>query len=225
VPEPADATPRHPVRPPIDAAPSDASRYVPLPALNDSDRFFKLELGGLFGPGLEELLANEAVIEKVVVTIDNLPRSKLAERMRPVAAPPGAFLTEGTAEGNDLRISAENYARYESLVMLFVSTDPDAMAELYRRYYPLLQEAYEGLGYPDAWFNDRVIEVIDHLLAAPTPATAPALVRPHVLFQYADPELESLSVGHKLLIRIGPANAAAVNSRLAELRDRLAGDS
>jgi len=219
---PADATPRHPVRPPIDSAPSDASRHVPLPALDDSDRFFKLELGGLFGPGLDELLANEAVIEKVVVTIDNLPRSKLAERMRPVSAAPGAFIAEGTADDGDLRISEDNYARYESLVALLTSTGTDDIAELYRRYYPLMQEAYEGLGYPDAYFNDRVVEVIDHLLDAPTPAEAPALARPHVLFQYADPELESLSVGHKLLIRIGPANAVAVKAKLSDLRDRLA---
>ena len=41
------------------------------------------------------------------------------------------------------------------------------LASIYVRYYPLFQEAYEELGYPGRYFNDRVIEIIDHLLQTP----------------------------------------------------------
>jgi len=46
-------------------------------------------------------------------------------------------------------------------------------------------------------------------------------VRPHVLYEYADPELEALSAGQKLLIRIGPAHRAVVRDFLEDLRDRI----
>ena len=38
---------------------------------------------------------------------------------------------------------------------------------MYKQYYPLFQQAYVDLGYPEGYFNDRLVEVIDHLLATP----------------------------------------------------------
>jgi hypothetical protein len=38
------------------------------------------------------------------------------------------------------------------------------------------------------------------------------------MFTYADPALESRSAGQKLLIRMGPDNAAAIKAKLKELR-------
>jgi len=78
------------------------------------------------------------------------------------------------------------------------------------------------LGYPDGYFNDRAVAVIDQLLATPQPAEPVRLVRPHVLYEFADPKLEALSSGQKLLIRMGPDNAARVKTVLAELRTRIA---
>ena len=93
------------------------------------------------------------------------------------------------------------------------------------RYYPLFQEAYEYLGYPSAYFNDRLIDVIDHLLATPVVDGPIRLVRPHVLYKYADPDLEALSAGRKALIRIGPDNANRVKQKLREIRQILTGQS
>jgi hypothetical protein len=96
------------------------------------------------------------------------------------------------------------------------------VAATYRRFYPLIQEAYTQLGYPDAYFNDRVVAVIDHLLETPAPAEPIELVQPHVLYKFADPKLEALSSGQKLLLRMGGDHAARVKSVLTELRDRIA---
>jgi hypothetical protein len=46
-------------------------------------------------------------------------------------------------------------------------------------------------------------------------------VQPSVLYKYADPKLESLSSGQKLLIRMGPENETAVKAKLRELRAAL----
>ncbi|MGH8487811.1 MAG: DUF3014 domain-containing protein, partial [Gammaproteobacteria bacterium] len=42
------------------------------------------------------------------------------------------------------------------------------------------------------------------------------------LYQFADPEVEKRSWGQKTLIRMGPANAAAVKAKLREIRASIA---
>ena len=61
-------------------------------------------------------------------------------------------------------------------------------------------------------------QVIDNLLATPQPQQPVDLVRPNVMYMYADPGLESRSAGQKLLMRMGPDNAAAIKAKLTELR-------
>jgi len=39
-----------------------------------------------------------------------------------------------------------------------------------------------------------------------------------VLYEFADPKLESLSAGQKLLLRVGKANRDKLKSKLQELR-------
>ncbi len=224
-PEPAPAaeraSPQYPLPVPADDAEAGEERPAPLPPLDDSDGYVSLELGSLFQGRLDELLADDAIIEKFVATVDNLPRDKLAERLRPIAKVPGDFRAEETETSGRYVPGAGNTARYDALVSLFATTPTDELLGLYRRSYPLLQEAYVGLGYPDGYFNDRVVAVIDHLLATPDPAEMPLLVRPHVLYEYADPELEALSSGQKALLRMGDAHRSAVKEKLRELRAAL----
>ena len=159
------------------------------------------------------------MIDRIVATIDNLPRRHVAESIRPVGRLSSTFVTNGD---DVIVIDPENYARYRILVDWFVMADPDTVVELYRRYYPLLQKSYESLGYPQGYFNDRLVAVIDHLLETPVPEEPPELVRPHVLFEYTDPELEALSSGQKLLLRMGAENAMRTKQSLEALRARIA---
>jgi hypothetical protein len=66
-----------------------------------------------------------------------------------------------------------------------------------------------------------LIEVIDHLLATPEVRDPVRLVQPRVMYEYADPQLQALSAGQKVLIRMGAANAAVVKTKLRELRTEL----
>jgi hypothetical protein len=63
--------------------------------------------------------------------------------------------------------------------------------------------------------------VIDHVLAAPEPQGPVELVQPKVFYQYADPKLEDLSAGQKLLIRMGPANEHSLKAKLRDFRAEL----
>ncbi len=197
---------------------SEQPDLMPLPSLEQSDEYFKLELVDIYGALMGEILAESGAIGKVVATIDNLPRDHVAERIRPVGSVGGQFEIGGQDGSGGFSISADNYRRYDELVALVTSADLNEVVDMYRRFYPLFQGAYTDLGYPDAYFNDRLVEVIDHLLATPEPMGQVALVRPHVLYEYADPELEGLSSGQKLLLRTGNDHMARIKKTLRELR-------
>lgn len=217
----ADDEPRHPVA----AYEPSADRQVelvPLPPLDDSDSYFLLALVDIFGSAVEPLLVKEALIDRFVATVDNLPRDRVAEKVRPIGRLGKAFRADANGNDEPIYLSTENYQRYDGLVSRITSADINAIVDTYRRFYPLMQQSYERLGYPNAYFNDRVVEVIDHLLKTPEVPEPIELVRPHVLYLFADPELEALSSGQKLLLRMGGEHAAVVKRMLRELRMQLA---
>ena len=231
-----EPTIRYPVPEPAPAIPDDALELtaepeellpesepeVPLPALEDSDAAMTEAYRELFGSEALERWFNLAnPVRHLVATIDNAGREKMAIKQRPLTPVEGSFLIEGNEER--MAIHPDNYRRYTPYVRLAEALDLERLAARYFRFYPWFQQAYEELGYPDAYFNDRVIEVIDLLLATPEPSGPVVLVRPHVLYQYADPELEALSAGQKLLIRVGPDNRARLKAWLQELRGHLIG--
>ena len=204
-------------RNPMAAAPSEQ----PLPSLNDSDASVRDALVSLLGAqAVERFLNTEGAIRRIVATVDNLPREEYSQRLDPVRPMPGVPRTTG--EGATLALAPENAARYSAFIDLATKVDTTKLVELYRRNYPLFQQAYVELGYPNGYFNDRLVEAIDDLLAAPDPPARIELATPHVLYEYADPDLEALSAGQKAMVRIGAANAARVKAKLRELRAEVA---
>ena len=214
--------PQFPIEPPVITR-NEPQELTPLPPLGESDAYFELEVTELFGNGLAELLAETALIEKIVATVDNLPREQVAEKIRPLAPLMGSFLVDGQDGSGEYSLNQSNYERYDFLVNLLATADVEALANSYRRFYPLFQEAYVNLGYPNGHFNDRAVEVINHLLDTPDPAEPIELVRPHVLYEFADPQIEALSSGQKLLIRAGSEHRVRIKQFLEEFRDAVTG--
>ena len=211
------------IKNPIPTLPPEAEvDNEPLPTLNDSDPAVTSRLDQTIGKAkLADFLVPEGVVRHIVVTVDNLPRKKVAVERRPIKATPGAAVV--TTAGESTTLSDANYARYEPFIKLVQSTDSAKLTEFYFHFYPLFQQAYEDLGYPNAYFNDRVIEVIDHLLAAPDVRGPIELTQPKVFYEFADPKLENRSEGQKLLIRMGPQNAAALKKKLRDIRAQIVG--
>jgi hypothetical protein len=115
-------------------------------------------------------------------------------------------------------LGSANFERYAPLIKVVQSTDTKTLAGVYFRLYPLFQQSYEDLGYPGQYFNDRLVEVIDDMLKAPDVQGPIQLTQPKVFYEYADPKLESLSSGQKLLLRMGPANETVLKAKLREFR-------
>jgi hypothetical protein len=210
---PAEAPTLHPV-PEESAA---AKTRTPLPALADSDAPLLAALGEVAGPAaVKDYFVPENVVRRLVVTIDGLARPKLALQKLPVQSVPGEF----QAQGDELHgtLDARNYERYKPMVAVIRGLDMQKVADVYVHYYPLFQDAYQNLGYPNGYFNDRLVAVIDVLLATPEVTTPIELTRPRVMYEFADPALEALPSGQKILLRMGPDNAAAIKTQLKELR-------
>lgn len=230
VPEPATAPalveplvdePRSPLHPfpRIESPVGPGGELVSLPALDQSDEYLKLALADVLGSqSLVKMLAETDLITRMVATIDNLPRDHVAERIRPIAGLAGPFDVEASRDNIEFTISPDSYRRYDLLVDMVTNADLNELTEVYGRFYPLFQKAYVELGYPNAYFNDRLVAVIDHLLTAPVVQNPISLVRPHVLYEFANMDLESLSSGQKLLLRMGNEHANRIKATLRELR-------
>lgn len=236
---PAPSPPAEPVQPairhPIDAdasASAAASPPRPLPAADQADAYVADALADLLGrkPVLT-FLATDGFATRLVATVDNLDRPLAAARLWPVNPSPGRFQTTPTPDGT--LVGVDNAKRYAPFVQFVAGVDSTKAAALYRRLYPLFQRAYEELGYPGKYFNDRLVQVIDHLLATPEPA-GPLKVRltevkgpiasstPWLRYEYEDPALEARSAGQKILLRMGPAQSRQLKAKLAEIRALIA---
>ncbi|MEA3545126.1 MAG: DUF3014 domain-containing protein [Thermodesulfobacteriota bacterium] len=191
-----------------------------LPTVQESDQSIQKALKNLFSEkAAYKLLYIENFIQKVVATIDNLPEKQLPRAHLPIKAPGGKFLVAGTPEAP--QTSSRNNKRYGIYLTLLESINQELSIKIYTHFYPLFQTAYEQLGYKNAYFNDRLVYVVDHLLETPNPHDPIQLAQPAVFFTYADPNLENLSSGQKILLRIGHEQRSRVLKILADYRHML----
>ena len=216
---PVQAEPEPEVRYPIDSIATQAreSETAPLPPLRESDETLQAAASELIGPEtLARFFNIKDIARRFVVTVEALPRRKIGNRYNLIKPVTGDFAIRG--KNDDTSLSAANYSRYTSLVILAETVETEKLIRLYVRFYPLFQEEYRDLGYPKRYFNDRVVEAIDDLLAAPEIEGSIKLTQPKVMYEFADPALESLSAGRKMMIRMGPENAAKIKAKLREIR-------
>ncbi|MBD8872520.1 DUF3014 domain-containing protein [Rhodanobacter sp. DHB23] len=208
------AIPQHPIAQATVPAPASTA---PLPSLEDSDASVGEALLALGGDRLRDLLLPQQVVNHIVATVDALPRHELGSAsILPLRTPRGAFTTIETQ--GILAADASNAGRYAAYMAIARRVDSPALVAWYVHSYPLFQQAYRELGYPKGYFNDRLIAAIDDMLAAPSLAQPPALKLANGRYTYADPALESLSVGQKLMLRLGPANEGELKAKLRVIR-------
>lgn len=207
----------------VQTAPAPATT-APLPALFGSDAKAADSLSGIKGAqGLAALLLAKGLIPHVVATVDALPRRTIGASILPLRTPAGAFAVD-TSNPAQATLDPKNFARYDAYVKVVAAMDARALVTWYAHWYPLFQQAYRELGYPRGYFNDRLLVAIDDMLAAPNAQPPIALVKTddgH--WAFADGTWETLSVGQKLMIRVGPDNERALKDKLRTLRALLLG--
>jgi hypothetical protein len=193
-----------------------------LPPVDKSDGpILEALMGNFRADGLASFINMQDYVRRLVITVDNLPRDLVPSQMSMVQRIPG--LMDVDQSGDIVTLSSRNYARYDPFVSFASSLDPRLMVNLYLRFYPLLDQTYKEVGHPTGRFHDRMIVAIDDLLAAPVPNGPVELIQPKILYRFVDPELQKLSAGQKIMIRVGPDNAGKLKQVLRRLRRELLG--
>lgn len=224
------AVPEPPLHHPIEPLAEQEAPAAP----GDADQQLQAGLAQLLGARqVATFLQLDGFARRAVATVDNLARPQASARLWPVQPTPGRFTVDGPADAHTQTIAADNAGRYRAFVAFAEGVPVDAAVRLYARLYPLFQAEYVELGYPNGYFNDRLVQVLDHLLATPEPAGPLAVqltpvegevpsLQPWVRYEFADPQLQALSSGQKLLLRMGPDNARRLKVVLRQVRQRVA---
>ena len=192
-----------------------------LPTLNDSDGFLSERLQALeTGARLMALLTSDDIIRKFVVFVDNVAEGNLPQLEYPVRRLPQAMAVRELDE-NLYEMQTVSYQRYTALIDGLTAVNPEQALAIYRVMKPLFQEAYAEIGYPNRNFDDTLARAIDNVVNASTAEGPFQLIKPKVMYIYADSEIERMSPVEKQLLRMGPQNAEKLKLALQQYRQRL----
>ena len=216
-----EALPTEVVNPTLAQVDPETPPEVILPTLNESDAFVLDELRGIpGGAAVIEFLVNDQIVRKFVALVESISRGGYPQTGLPFR-PVEAEMQVRNIDNNLFVMDEASYDRFNAVVERFTALDADASYALYRILSPLFQQAYAEIGFRNQRFDDTLRSAINAVLAAEVVEGPHQLVKPSVMFLYADASIENLQEVHKLLIRMGPENAAKIKGQLREFSDRL----
>lgn len=207
---------------------------LPLPPLAQSDGYVQENLVGVVGEAAAmQYFANEGLVSRAVATVDALGSRQVPGNIQAIHGPAGSYAAAEDPNPPTVILNEQgdpmpqylsdpaNQTRYINYVEMLETMDAETFAVLYRRNYPLFQQAWRELGYVDVDFNDRLEQLIDELLATPELDEPYQLIKPEAVYLFVDEDLESLTAGQKILLRMGSENAKRVKSSLREIQQAL----
>jgi hypothetical protein len=183
----------------------------------------------LFGEKtLLSLLLMSEFINHFVVTVDNLGGPLSSADKWPFQKVEGQFQTE--VKAGKIIISQTNASRYQPYVNTLINLDLKKAANFYFFFYPKFQATYVSIGYPDRQFNQRFIQVLDLLIKTPeAPEVIPLqlmkiegpyqFAQPWTHYQFQKANYEQLTIGQKIMLRLGIKNQSIVKTKLKEFRN------
>ena len=202
----------------IEALPTE---LVELPSLNDSDDFVLEGLRALQnGVALIRVLADDQLIRSIVVFVDNISRGEFPQTSLPYKRI-GQEMSVRNIDENLFVMGANAHDRFNQVIDTFVAVDTDQALILYRTLQPLFQNAYAEIGSRNVNFDDTLRSAINAVLRSPDVEGPYQLVKPSVMFLYADASIENMEEMQKQLIRIGPENIEKLKAKLRQFLGKL----
>jgi hypothetical protein len=199
-----------------DETPVVEDTLIELPSLNDSDSFI-IEKIQAFQNGVEliQLLSNDQLLRSFVVFVENISRGEFPQTGLPYRRIDEEMAVT-TVDDNLFVMDESAHARFDRVVDTFVAIDTDQALILYRTLSPLFQQAYSEIGFRNVNFDDTLRQAINNVLRSPNVDGPFQLVKPSVMFLYADSSIENLNNVNKQLVRIGPENTEKLKAKLRE---------
>ncbi|MEM1113192.1 MAG: DUF3014 domain-containing protein [Pseudomonadota bacterium] len=234
------ATPVEPVRPEPPPAPDIPAQSEPEPVLEpelaepelepvaeeppltlaESDPEVRAQLQSADATDLyQRALAEENLLERAAALVSGAQRGYLVDQALPLPAPDGRFSV--TLIDDSVVAAPASYERYEPYVDLVESVDTGSLVRVFHSFRPLLEEAYEALGYNPEDFDNALIAALDLVLATPVLTEPQALERDVTTYHYVDETLENLPALQKQLMRMGPDNLERLQAVASQLREAL----
>lgn len=200
---------------PLEAQPPEPPA---LPPLDESDAFVRAQTSPACLP-LAWVVADN-LVRRAAVLVENASRGELPPKRGGLLPPLDAFPVR--QEGERFFMDESGYPRFDPYLDQLEAIDPERLAGCIRLLDPLLDQALNELGHSDGP-QAGIAAVFDRILAVPEPIEGAdiELAQPKVLFQYADPRLESLSGLQKQVLRMGPENTRRLKAYVTRLRPLL----
>jgi hypothetical protein len=201
---------------------SDASTTSQLPALDDSDTLVRESLAGLSETATwARWLGTSQPIRKFVQLVENISRGKVPHQHFRFMAPSGQFEVDHEPNNHYL-LSPTGYKRYNRIAKSIDSLDAESVVSAYAMLKPLMQSAWSEMKpdqttESDETFDTLVLAAIKKVQAAPTIRSNVNLIRPSVMYKFADPKLERLNAVSKQMMRMGPTNTRIIQKKLADI--------
>ena len=185
-----------------------------LPVLEDSDVMVRSRVAELSNrQTFRQWSVGDHLIQETVMLVDNVSRGAIPAAKIRRLAPKGKFSAIEKSP-NLYVMDPKGYHRYDVYADTLQSINVADATRIYRGMKPLFDYAYQQLGYPESDFDPALRRAIGHLLRAPVLSGEIGLIRPSVMYRFADPKLESLSQAQKQLIRMGPRNTRIIQNTL-----------
>lgn len=194
--------------PPAAIEASDAWLRTELPKVNRNPRFNQW------------LAETNDLLRKAVLLASEVSQGKVPRNAFAFWAPEEPFRARETGDGQYV-IDPASYHRYDLLAAAVEAFDMELLWRLYQLAKPLVDQVYAEFAPPGSRFEDTLLKAAEHLLQTPQPRGEIRLVKPSVMYKFADPKLEALSPAQKQLLRMGPVNATIVKRQLGLLRGLL----
>ena len=199
----------------------DETNVIELPTLTDSDPFVFETLQTLQnGMALVNALAEDQIVRKFVVFVENISRGEFPQTGLPYKGL-GQEMPVSEIDDNLFVMDQVAHSRFDQVVSTFVETDTDSAVIIYQMLLPLFQQAYAEIGFRNVSFDETLRAAINNVLRTTNMEGPYQLVKPSVMYLYADSSVENLAEVHKQLLRIGPDNTSALKAKLREILTKL----
>ncbi|SHI21213.1 DUF3014 domain-containing protein [Ferrimonas marina] len=205
---------------PAEPEPEPIPQPDPLPALDNSD-VFAMEQVTTVADGMQigNAINEDSLLRRITVFVDNLAGGEVLRQQGPFTSMTEDF--KALEVNNSLYLDPEGYRRYDQYAEFLYRLEEEVLRDAYLRTEPLLDEAYQELGYGPGRFRGTLLDAIEVLLRAPEYEQPLALESHSVNYQFADPDVENRSDAQKMMIRMGPDNARKVKSLLRRFKAAL----
>ena len=189
---------------PVELAPEpelneDETNVIELPTLTDSDPFVFETLQTLQnGMALVNALAEDQIVRKFVVFVENISRGEFPQTGLPYKGL-GQEMPVSEIDDNLFVMDQVAHSRFDQVVSTFVETDTDSAVIIYQMLLPLFQQAYAEIGFRNVSFDETLRAAINNVLRTTNMEGPYQLVKPSVMYLYADSSVENLAEVHKQL--------------------------